>query len=434
MSGASVKEKLRWAVNRSREIARTEGAAGVVTHARGYAKKRFGRPDPWPPVDARDNDFHGMVLMVAGRDPVQCWHYRVEQKLQAFAELGVPFEVVDPADHDGAMNALQLASCLIVYRQAHSRNLVELVTEARRLAVPVVYEADDIVYRQDLVEANPNLATLPADLQKAVIDGAAGYAEGLALADAVLASTELLAADMLAHLPPRPATATIGAAPPLRAVGRSAVVDNGIDEAMWSIQRGIDVERASGRIRTGADGLVVIGYGSGSRAHDHDLAIVAPALAQVLAAHDNVRLRLFGPLALPPQLARFTERVERFPLLPAGEFLWEMAHCDVAIAPLADVPFNRYKSQVKYLEAGLLRLPFVASPTVYANYVIPGRTGLIADDQQEWQEALTALVGNPQLRRDMGEAAAEHVQQWSVSTSTTAQLQNMLADFGVKVA
>jgi glycosyltransferase involved in cell wall biosynthesis len=111
-----------------------------------------------------------------------------------------------------------------------------------------------------------------------------------------------------------------------------------------------------------------------------------------------------------------------------------MAHCDVAIAPLADVPFNRYKSQVKYLEAGLLRLPFVASPTVYANYVIPGRTGLIADDQQEWQEALTALVGNPQLRRDMGEAAAEHVQQWSVSTSTTAQLQNMLADFGVKVA
>ena len=431
MSGASVKEKLRWALNRSREIARTEGARGVVGHARGYAKKRFGRPDPWPAVTARDAQFRGMVLMVAGRDPIQCWHYRVEQKQQAFTELGLPFQVVDPADHAGAMNALQLASCLIVYRQSFSKNLVELVTEARRLAIPVIYEADDIVYRQDLVSANPNLATLPVDLQRAVIEGAAGYAEGLALADAVLASTEVLAADMLAHLPQRPAASGAGSLP---AVGRSAVVDNGIDAQMWSIQRGIDVERASGRIRTGGDGLVVIGYGSGSRAHDHDLAIVAPALAAVLSSHDNVRLRLFGPLALPPQLAPFTDRVEKFPMLPAGEFLWEMAHCDIAIAPLADVPFNHYKSQVKYLEAGLLRLPFVASPTVYANYVEQDRTGIIADSQQEWQAALNTLVSDPKRRRELGEAAAEHVRQWSVKTCTTAQLQSMLADFGVKVA
>lgn len=431
VSGASVKEKLRWAVNRTREISRTEGASAVVRRARGYAKKRFGRPEPWPQFDAAESDFHGMVLMLAGRDPVQCWHYRVEQKQQACAELDIPFAVVDPSDHAGAMSAVQLASCLIVYRQAHSRNLVELVNEARRLAVPVIYEADDVVYRHDLVSANPNLSTLPADLQKAVIDGATGYAEGLALADAVLASTELLAADMLAALPPRVSTPAAGQLP---AVGRSAVVDNGIDEGMWSIQRGIDEERASGRIRTGADGLVVIGYGSGSRAHDHDLAIVAPALAAVLSRHDHVKLRLFGPLALPTQLAPFAERVERFPMLPASEFLWEMAHCDIAIAPLADVAFNRYKSQVKYLEAGLLRLPFVASPTVYANYVEHGRTGLIASDIQEWLEALESLVNDTSLRRALGEAAAEHVRQWSVATSTTAQMQKMLADFAVKVA
>ena len=89
---------------------------------------------------------------------------------------------------------------------------------------------------------------------------------------------------------------------------------------------------------------------------------------------------------------------------------------------------------MKYLEAGLLRLPFVASPTVYANYVEQDRTGIIADSQQEWQEALNTLVSDPKRRRELGEAAAEHVRQWSVNTCTTAQLQSMLADFGVKVA
>ena len=432
MNGASIKEKLRWAAARSREISRSEGVGGVVRHAREYANKRLHPPAPWPAVSDWDAEFRGMVLMVAGLDPIQCWHYRVEQKQQAFAELDIPFHVVDPADHAGAMSALQLASCLIVYRQARTNRLVELVAEARRLGVPVVWEADDIVYRKDLVGANPNLATLPADLQRAVINGATGYAEGLALADAVLASTEVLAADMLAHLPllDQPTT------PGLRAtVSRAAVVDNGIDNQMWSQQRGIDQERASGRIRTADDGLVVIGYGSGSRAHDHDLAIVAPAIASVMRTYDNVRLRLMGPLALPPQLEPFSDRVERFQIvLPASEFLWEMAHCDISIAPLADVPFNHYKSQVKYLEAGLLRQPFVASQTVYGNYVDNGRTGLIATDEREWREALTTLVRDPDLRRQLGAAAADHVKQWSVSTSTTAQLQKMLADFGVKVA
>ena len=241
--------------------------------------------------------------MIAGFDPPQCWHYRVQQKVEACQAAGIPMRVVQPHHLDELIAALQVASLLIVYRQPMNIHLPNIIAEAHRLGIPVVYEADDIVYRTDLVAANPNLATLPADLREAVIKGAADYEAALRACDAVLASTAPLAADMERFV-----------------AGPAAVVDNGIDAIMSSMARGIEVDRAAGRLRSPGvdDGQVVIAYGSGSRAHDLDLAVAAAPLAAVLAAHGHVRLRLIGPLALPSELAPFADRIERMELLPGG--------------------------------------------------------------------------------------------------------------------
>ena len=45
--------------------------------------------------------------------------------------------------------------------------------------------------------------------------------------------------------------------------------------------------------------------------------------------------------------------------------------------PLADTPFNRAKSDLKFIEAGACRVAALASHIVYANSVEDGRTGLL---------------------------------------------------------
>ncbi len=411
----------RWAAEKSVEAWRDGGVRGLVIKAVDFMEKRRVRAEATPPLPISPGVYRGAVVMLADVEPPQCWHYRVQQKREAFAAKGIPFAVVRPTSSAEVLSALQLASLLIIYRQPMSMLLREVIIEARRLRIPVVYEADDIVYRQDLVGSNPNLATLPDDLRKAVIAGAADYAEGLAVCDGVISSTAPLADDMAGHLA---GGARVGV----------AVIENGIDASMWSISRGIDHDLASGKIPRGKDGRVVIGYGSGSRAHDADLALAAPALARILAEHTNVSLRLFGPVAPPPALAQFVDRIERVPILPQGEYLWEFAHADIALAPLLDIPFNHFKSQVKYAEAGLVRLPLVASPTVYGNYIDDGRTGFIADGTSGWYEVLTRLVADADLRARVGQAAREDVARWDVAGPIADQAEAMLATFGVKVA
>lgn len=396
------------------------GATEVVRRASDLVERyrrggQFGQVvGQWP----------GALVMLADADPPQCWHYRVEQKREAAAVLDVPFRVIRPTSSAEVLSAVQLASVLIIYRQPDSSFLEQVIAEARRLGVLVVYEADDAVYRQDLVAANPNMATLPAKLRKEVVAGADRYLTALRRCDAVLASTEPLAVDMAAHLAAGDRTGTVAARP--------AVMPNGIDEGMRAIVRGVQADRDASRIRSnGDDGRVVIGYGSGSRAHDADLAVAADALRRLLVEFDHVECRFFGPLALPEQLSDLADRVRRVELLPDGQFLWELAQCDIAIAPLRDVEFNRFKSQVKYLEAAMLGLPFVASPTVYGDYVEHGRTGFIAADSNEWYEYLRALVIDAGQRQTMGEAARTHVQTWRVAAEPARQLAAALQQWGM---
>ena len=58
---------------------------------------------------------------------------------------------------------------------------------------------------------------------------------------------------------------------------------------------------------------------------------------------------------------------------------FEIAKLDVGIAPLEDHPFNRCKSHLKYLEAGLCGVPLVASRVgQLAETVVDGVTGCLA--------------------------------------------------------
>lgn len=406
-----VPRNYRWAIARSREVFETEGLAGVRQRGLDYARRRrhggasgpdlerlpFGPPAPhrWP----------RSVVMVAHSEPAQCFHYRVQQKAEACAHLGVPFRVVSPSSPGDVADAVQLANVVIVFRQAPGPAVQAAVTQARRLGVPVVWEADDVVYRRDLVESNPNLATVPAPLRRAVVAGSDAYLVALRGADHVLASTQALADDMAGFVS-----------------GRGFVVENGIDAGMRAVVAGIERDPAP---PVWPRGSVVVGYGSGSRAHDSDLAVVADGLATVMAVDSRVRLHLIGPLRIPDRLVGFADRIRRTPEVSYPEYLRQLAACDLTIAPLVDLPFNRYKSQVKVLEAALVGVPLVASKVLYGGYVTDEVTGLLAGEA-DWEKALGRLVADPDLRAQLAARARVEAEDSDVTKRPARQLRELL--------
>lgn len=138
-----------------------------------------------------------------------------------------------------------------------------------------------------------------------------------------------------------------------------------------------------------------------------DAQAILPALNRVLAARPQVRVDVIHDEAFFHGLA--TARKTFRPLCPYDVYRRTLADADVAVLPLADTPFNRAKSDLKFLEAAAEGAAVLASPVVYAASVDPGRTGLLFHDSESFERQLLRLVDDPALRAALADAARAHV-------------------------
>jgi 2-polyprenyl-3-methyl-5-hydroxy-6-metoxy-1,4-benzoquinol methylase len=97
------------------------------------------------------------------------------------------------------------------------------------------------------------------------------------------------------------------------------------------------------------------------------------------------------------------------PLCDYPTYMEILGRCEVSFMPLLDTPFNRCKSDLKYLEAAASRVTALASPVVYGETIADGRTGMLFRDATELQRRLARVVVNPEIGRVMGDAARGYV-------------------------
>lgn len=156
---------------------------------------------------------------------------------------------------------------------------------------------------------------------------------------------------------------------------------------------------------------VVIGYASGTRTHDKDFALVRPVLWEVMERYPQVELWLMGAIDPGQGWGALQDRVRAFPFVPWRALPARLAGLDINLAPLvAGNPFNESKSEIKFMEAGLVRVPTIASRTDSFAYAIrPGENGFLASSAEEWWSALEVLVQSEEARRAMGMAAYQDV-------------------------
>ncbi|RKH89828.1 glycosyltransferase [Corallococcus sp. AB045] len=365
-------------------------------------------PSPWtvPLTQVSQASMGQRILIIAELSLPQCKRYRVDQKVAMFHRLGYDVTVVNWHDHAECKAALQFHGLVIYYRVPAYPAVEELLAETRRLGLPHFFDVDDLIFDVEEYERNSNVLRLPAAERELLINGVRQYRRALSLSANAIASTPTLAKEM--------AKANSG---------KVYIVENCLDDVILEVAKEMEA-----RPPAVEPDWVTIGYGSGTRTHDADFTIAADAILAVMERHANVRLAIHGYLELPEGFKRFSDRIFRIPFLDAEDYLRALASWQISIAPLEPTVFNEAKSNIKFIEASVFRVPAVCSSTgPFREILEHGRNGFLATTREEWESALSALVQDASLRKRMGEEAHRSVMaRYHPAVVATERLQPIL--------
>lgn len=189
----------------------------------------------------------------------------------------------------------------------------------------------------------------------------------------------------------------------------------------------VDTERfrpRPGGRRAAAEALRVIGWSGTSRNFQFLLGIEG-ALARVLQSHPAARLRISADRR--PVLSSLpADRVDFVPWSPAGEvsFLQDL---DIGLMPLADDDWCRGKCAFKMLLYLACGVPVVVSPVgMNAEILGLGEVGFGARTQDQWVDALTALLVDDAARESCGRLGRSVAQDRFSLTRLAPRLAELL--------
>ena len=279
------------------------------------------------------------------------------------------------------------ADGLVLHRVVWDRVAARLVDQVQRRGGRVILDVDDLVFDEDAFKwiDSPDFAD-PVRV-RLYRENMRRNRTTLDHCDYVLTSTSYLSERVLER-------------------GKPAWVHrNGFSLEMLNLS-----DQAAARPRSTGQ-RVVVGYASGTPTHDRDFALVRSALQQLLEKCAWVELWLIGRLEAGEDWGQAAGRVRRIPFVPWRELPALLAKLDINLAPLRlDNPFSQSKSEIKFMEAALVGVPTIASPTdAFSSAIRSGENGLLAESEQEWLDGLLWLAGETAEREKLGAASREDV-------------------------
>lgn len=358
---------------------------------------------------------HGVCLnsvtIIAELSIQQCTKYRVTQKKEMLELLGFKCEVVSWTDYYKSRMSISHSSVVIFYRVPSSDTVLALIDECKRLNVRTFWEVDDLIFNEAILAESKTISDLSSEVRAQVLEGANSYKHALLACDMAIASTSGLADSMKAE-----------------GVENVFILENCLDSE--TLQLANEILKSSDKEQK-VDNKIRIVYGSGTSTHNIDFEEAALSIAKVLRENSQVIFRIIGLLELPSCFDGLDAQVERFELCTYSEYLRLLSECDISIAPLEKYIFNEAKSNIKYIEASIVKLPSVSSPlSAFIDVINDGINGYIASDQVEWFDKLTKLVSCEQTRQDMAiKANTTVLARYNTESIANSQLMPIVRDY-----
>ena len=158
----------------------------------------------------------------------------------------------------------------------------------------------------------------------------------------------------------------------------------------------------------GHDGFVIGWHAGREHLVDAEALGLAETLERVLDAHPGARVETINI-----ELGMRHPRYRCDEALPIDRLTHRLADFDLGLVPLADIPFNQGRSNVKAREYAAAGVPWLASPV--GSYVHLGAEegGRLVEDD-EWFEALDALTRSRRERSKQAKRAKAWAKQETI--------------------
>lgn len=323
--------------------------------------------------------------------------YRAYNLIEALGLQGIHAQFIPEEDLPGRLAEALAFDLMVLVRRRWNPTIEILVRAARALGIPVILDLDDYVFDPWVL---PYIDFARGGMSEWTSRYIASFRATLEHCDFFTGPTSFLVRQ--AALSDRPGW----------------VIRNGLNLAQVAL-----CTELTDRPCTPAD-TVRIGYFCGSKTHHADFREAYPALMRILQEFNHVRLVVVGAVDLHwfPGLKPFQWQIQQRSQVHWRNLPAQIASVDINIVPLEVNPFTEGKSNLKYYEAGILKVPTIASPTAaYAEGIRCRKAGLLARSDEEWYRALKLLVTNAALRRDLGERAHAHALREYVPAAVAAE-------------
>lgn len=309
------------------------------------------------------------ILIVADLNLAQCTKYRVKGVQDFFSFLGFESEISFYLDIDRIRKNIDICSILYLYRCPLCDEVLQLLYEARRIGITVIYDLDDPLFCISSYSQYNNISGLPEHQVNSFMDSTYKYWATMNLCDAIVVSTPKLKEIALHHFSKE------------IFVRRNYISSEHIDLNHETLPK---------------NNAFTIALISGSFGHDEDYKILDKPFLELIDKGIDFSIQIFGHL----HKSTFSQSV-RGKISIAHEFsdyenyIHNLSGCDLAVLPIGSDPFNSAKSAVRFLDASLAKVPVIASPYGdFDNLIYEGRNGFIAETEEEWCDKLLYAIKN----------------------------------------
>lgn len=314
--------------------------------------------------------------------------YRTFHLYEQSRLAGMNSQLAHITDHD-LQKKVEQASLIILHRAFYTDQVSWLINYIHRKGGLVIQDIDDLLFEPAAFSYIDSVDFADPLRTSLYIEEMHLYRNTIEACDAVIVSTDYLAERAKQFNKP------------VR-VHRNA----------YSMEMLSKSEKAF-KSRRGMDERIVIGYASGTATHNQDFARIKPALQSIMQKFANAELWLVGPLDPGKDWGRLADRIHQIKKVPWRELPEVLAKFDINLAPVRiDNPFGQSKSEIKFMEAALVKVPTIANPSDAFKVAIRHQfNGFLANSTREWEQTLEQLIFERKRRLEVGNIAYQDVIQ-----------------------
>lgn len=401
------------------------GASVFFQKAKNYLSARSAKRKMGKKMTSSERDtMFGDVLFINGCYLPHPSRYRVSHQREQLLANGMVSEEIFYTDLD--LKYIKRFRLFIFFRCPWTEKVDKFIKTAKTFNKTCLFDIDDLVIDTKYTDNIPYLSTLNAAEKKEYDKGVNLMRRTLCMCEGAITTTEALAEELKNYIPEvfinRNVASDAMAQRSALAVYNRDVLPYLPDSQLKSKSEKKLKRQITSKQNSDKD-IVKIGYFSGSITHNDDIDLILTVLSRVMEDFKNVHLYFVGELDLPGALEKHRERIHSMPFVDWTELPKLIADVDINIAPLCDTVFNAAKSENKWVEAALVKVPTIASRVgAMEKMISDGETGLLCGTDDEWYSAMKTLINSHDLRKAIAEKAFRYVTDNCLTINTGVPL------------